>query len=259
MPKDDVGASERAEAILSELGERRRVSVRELAAKLGVSTVTVRKDLVSLEERRLLARVHGAAVIPAHTDEGPFGARVQANAPVKRAIGRAAAKLVQDGDSIAIDSSTTAYQMALNLLDRKDLLVVTTSLRVAMLFMERSTADIVIPGGMVRRASAAVVGGPADFLAGRGRVPKGFFGLTGLSPEHGLLELVLEETEAKRALVGICEQVIALCAADKFGGLGLHSFVPAARVTAIYTDLDSGAEALAPWHAQGTAIHTVQR
>jgi DeoR/GlpR family transcriptional regulator of sugar metabolism len=244
----------REEAILSAVREGARISVAELSNRLAVSAVTIRKDLASLENRGLLQRVHGGAVATIGTDEGPFGVRLHSDGAVKQAIGRAAASLVRDGDSIAIDSSTTAFHLAYHLLDRDGLVVVTYSLRSATLFMEQSNATVIMPGGMLRRASGALVGGRADFLEGRGQLSFGFFGATGVSETLGLLELAPEEAEAKRNLIASCRDVVALCGSDKFGGVGLHSFAAPQAISTIVTDGRVSPEVVSQWRALGVEV-----
>jgi DeoR/GlpR family transcriptional regulator of sugar metabolism len=248
-------STKREEAILSAVREGGRITVTELSDRLAVSAVTIRKDLASLESRGLLLRVHGGAVAPVGTDEGPFGARLHINAATKQAIGRAAAPLVRDGDSIAIDSSTTAYHLAYHLLDRDALVVVTYSLRLATLLMEQSNATVIMPGGVLRRASGALVGGRDDFLEGRGQLARGFFGATGVSRTLGLLELAPDEADAKRNLVASCREVVALCTPDKFNGVGLHSFVPPERISTIVTGTGAASEVVSAWRALGVSVH----
>lgn len=249
----------REAVILSAVRENTKTSVAELAERLAVSAVTIRKDLAALESRGLLQRVHGGAVASGGgTEEGPFGARLHANAAAKQAIGRAAAALVADGDSIAIDSSSTAYHLAYQLLERDRLVVVTYSLGIATLFMEQSSATVIMPGGILRRASAALVGGRPDFLEGRGQISYGFFGASGLSETLGLLELTPEEAEAKRNLIGSCREVIALCSSEKFNGVGLHSFASPDLITAIITDDGMSATAATTWRALGIEVERVE-
>src|SRR5690606_35902948 len=121
----------REELILAELDSAGRVTVNDLANRFGVSPVTVRKDLDLLEQRSLLRRVRGGAVAASARDEGAVETRLRADAPAKQAIAAAAASLVEDGDVIALDSSTTSNYLARELLSRTGLMVVTTSLPTA--------------------------------------------------------------------------------------------------------------------------------
>jgi DeoR family transcriptional regulator of aga operon len=248
---------EREQAVLLELESTGRVVVAELAERFGVSTVTVRKTLESLQRRNALRRVRGGAVSSGVTDEGAFEVRVRHAAPAKQAIARAVAQEVDDGDAIAMDSSTSCYYLALELLDRRNLVVITNGMRTAMLFMEQSSAMVLMPGGVLRRSAGSMVGPIGDVLAGRGRVDKGFFGLMGLSVSHGLLDIAVEEAMAKQYLASACERVYGLFDSSKVGKLGLHPFVAAERVYALYTDDGIPADAAASWAAIGARVNTV--
>src|SRR5215210_6640921 len=119
----------REQVILSALRTAGRVAVSELTERFGVSSVTVRKDLDTLERRSLLRRVRGGAVSVGASDEGSFEARFTDSRDRKRAIAKAAAALVQDGDVLALDGSTTVYYLAQEILERRNLVVVTNGLR----------------------------------------------------------------------------------------------------------------------------------
>lgn len=248
---------DREALILEALDVAGAVQVTALASTLGVSAVTVRKDLEQLERRSLLRRIRGGAVPMRSSAEGAYGERMREEARVKRAIGQAAASLVQDGDVVALDSSTTAHAVGVELLDRRDLVVVTQSLPTAMLFLERSNADVVMPGGVLRRQSASLVGSGAEHLVGRGRIAVGFFGCIGLSVERGLLELAPDEAAAKRTLVEACDRVVGLLAAPKVVGFGYHPFVAAEHLSAIITDDRVGERFVADWEAAGVPVTRV--
>mgnify|MGYP001762846516 FL=1 len=161
---------------------------------------------------------------------------------------------MSNGDVIALDSSTSAYFLALELLDRRDLLVVTNSLRTAAVLSEESDATVVLLGGTVRRTSSSTVGDFGDTLAGRGRIQTAFVGVATLSTQRGLLELSVAEAESKRALVSTARSVVALFDSSKLEGFGMYPFVPADRVTRIVTDTDFPAEEQEAWRAAGTEL-----
>jgi DNA-binding transcriptional regulator YhcF (GntR family) len=152
-----IAEHERQQEVLRLLEGTGKVSVPELAQRLGVSVVTVRKDLDALERRRILRRVRGGAVAVRGADEGAFEMRVRYRVPEKQAIARAAAELVRDGDAIGLDCSTTCYHLAREIRDRSGLIVVTNGLRAAEVLSE-SDATVVMPGGTLRRSSWSLVG-----------------------------------------------------------------------------------------------------
>jgi DeoR/GlpR family transcriptional regulator of sugar metabolism len=244
----------REQTILTTLRSCGRVAVNDLARQLGVSAVTVRKDLDSLERRSLLRRVRGGAVGAGGPHEGSFETRLRDSRTTKQAIARAAAELVDDGDVIAIDSSTTAFYLAYELLDRRNLLVVTNSLRVTTLLAEQSSARVLVLGGVLRRSAGSLVGPLGDVVASRGRIAKGFFGLVGLSPIHGLMDISAEETYTKQALAKACVQVFGLFHSVKVRGFGVHPFAAPGMVTGLYTDDGAPPEFVRQWAGLGVPV-----
>src|SRR5690625_451742 len=238
----------RAQTILDTLEEQGAVHVLDLATELDVSAVTIRKDLKALEQRGLLRRTRGGAEPRLRTGEGPFSDRLRVDSAAKRAIATEAATRVEDGDVIALDTSTTTYHLAQRLLRRRGLVVVTSSLRTALLFHEHSDANIVMPGGVVRRESGGMVGSVGDALSGRGRITKTFLGAVGVSATGGLLELAIEESEAKRQLVDASDAIIAVFASTKIPGFGLHTFARPDQVSEIITDAAATPQFAADWN-----------
>jgi DeoR/GlpR family transcriptional regulator of sugar metabolism len=255
MPSLDEFARE--QAILTSLRVTGQVSVSELAVSFGVSAVTVRKDLESLERRTLLRRVRGGAVSVDASDEGAFDMRLRHSPISKQAIARALAPMVRDGDVIAIDASTTSYYLAQELLGRRNLVVITNGLRLAMLLMQQSSARVLVPGGTVRR-SAGSLGGPiGDVLAGRGKIGKGFFGVVGLSTRYGLMDISIEEAQTKRFMAQACDQVYGLFDSSKADGFGLHSFAEPEHIAGLFTDDAVSSDFVAEWAKVGVPVTVI--
>ncbi len=249
----------REQAILTKLNTDGRVVVNALAAEFGVSTVTVRKDLEGLERRSMLRRVRGGAVSVGASDEGAFEMRLRHLREVKQRIARSVAPLVKHGDVIALDSSTTCYYLAKELLDRRDLVVVTNALRLAILLMERSTAMVLMPGGVLRRSAGSMVGPIGDVLTGRGRINKGFFGVVAISEIHGLMDLSAEEAQTKQFMARACDQVYGVFDSSKVGGFGLHSFAAVGEIHALFTDDGIDSTVAARWAELGVPVHLAGR
>jgi DeoR/GlpR family transcriptional regulator of sugar metabolism len=247
----------REQAILDALRSTGHVSVNELAGDFRVSVVTVRKDLEALERRSLLRRVRGGAVGVDASDEGTFETRMRHSTRTKQAIARSAAALVRDGDVIAIDSSTTCFYLAQELLGRRNLVVITNGLRLAVLFMQQSSARVLVPGGVVRRSAGSLVGPIGDALAGRGKISKGFFGVVGLSTLHGLMDIAVEEAQTKRFMADACEQVYGLFDSSKIDGFGLHSFAGPKTIAGLYTDDAADNSFVSLWDDVGVPVTIV--
>ena len=238
---------DREQAILVELDDQGRVQVNQLSTRFGVSAVTIRKDLESLERRAMLRRIRGGALVAERTDEGAFEFRQRVAAKAKRAIARQAATLVRPGDVIAVDSSTTCFYLAEEIADIAPLTVITNGLRTSSHLLAHSTANVIMPGGVLRRASESMVGFFGGVLDGRGRVDAGFFGLVGLSLQRGLLDITPEEAHAKEAMAAVCRRVYGLFDSTKVERFGTHPFVPVDRVTGLISDTGVPAQAHQAW------------
>ncbi|MGI6877227.1 DeoR/GlpR family DNA-binding transcription regulator [Microbacterium sp. gxy059] len=244
----------RSERILRLLENEEQLSVRDLADRVGVSEVTVRKDLDALSRRSLIERVRGGARLRA-AGEGPLALRLGHHAAAKRAIAKRAAELVDPGSVIALDSSSTAYYLALELADRADATIVTNSLRVASQLGEQSDLDVVLLGGSLRRTSFSTVGFPPELLHGYGRIDSAFLGVSGLSADAGLRERSFAEAETKRALAGAAARTVALFDSSKAAGFGQHQVLPASEVHRLITD-DAFPDADA-WRRAGAIVDSV--
>jgi DeoR/GlpR family transcriptional regulator of sugar metabolism len=252
-----IAEHERQQHVLRLLDGQGRVSVSDLIERFGVSAVTIRKDLESLERRRLLRRVRGGAVRHEGADEGAFEMRLRHSVAAKQAIARAAAAYVRDGDAISLDCSTTCYYLALELRARRGLVVVTNGLRAADVLSESDSITVVVLGGTVRKSSQSLVGDVGDVFSSRGRLTVGFFGLRSLSPEHGLMELSLEETTVKRRLAAACDSVYGLFDSSKLGRFALHPFVTTDHLTGLITDECTPDDVMAEWSARGVKVERV--
>ncbi|MGI8492443.1 MAG: DeoR/GlpR family DNA-binding transcription regulator [Acidimicrobiales bacterium] len=242
---------DREQAILLELDQHGRVVVAELSIRFGVSAVTIRKDLENLERRSMLRRIRGGALVAQRSDEGAFEFRQRVAPRAKRAIARRAAELVHPGDVIAMDSSTTCFYLAEELVDITPLTVITNGLRASAYLLSYSTATVIMPGGVLRRASESMVGFFGGVLDGRGRVDKGFFGLVGLSLQRGLLDITPEEAHAKEAMAAVCRQVYGLFDSTKVERFGTHPFVTVEQVTGLTSDTGVPVDIRRQWTEAG--------
>jgi DeoR/GlpR family transcriptional regulator of sugar metabolism len=173
--------------------------------------------------------------------------RLRVQAAEKRAIARAAAAMVGDGEAVALDSSTTAFYIAVELRDRQELVVVTNGLRVAAALADAPGVSVIVPGGILRLAAMSLVGDFASAVLRTTSIGKGFFGARGVSLDRGLMDLNPEEVRIKRELADVCERVIGVFDHTKWRRSALLSFVPAQRVSAIVTDAQAPPELVVAW------------
>ncbi|TXS46448.1 DeoR/GlpR transcriptional regulator [Streptomyces sp. uw30] len=245
-------AEQRRALILDEVRRRGGVRVNELTRKLGVSDMTVRRDLDALARQGVLEKVHGGAVpvVEASTHEPGFEAKSGLELTAKEDIARAAAELVAPGSAIALSGGTTTFALAHQLVDVPDLTVVTNSVRVADVFhaAQRTTgprqgaATVVLTGG-VRTPSDSLVGPVADQAIAALHFDVLFLGVHGISVEAGLSTPNLAEAETNRRLVQSARRVVVIADHTKWGVVGLSSFAALEQVDTLVTDAGLESEA----------------
>jgi DeoR/GlpR family transcriptional regulator of sugar metabolism len=228
---------ERLDRIVMVIQERGRVSVAELCERFGVSAVTIRSDLSTLEHQGLLIRTHGGAMLKANSgSELAFDFRRGLYPAEKERIGCAAAAMVLDGEAIALDASTTAWQVARHLKARHELTVVTNGLFIALEFVDSPAVTVVMPGGSLRAASASLVGDLGADILERYNVQKGFFGARGFTIAEGLTDVNQYEVELKRRMVQRCKQVVAVVDSSKWGQVAFATFAGLDDVDSVIVD-----------------------
>ena len=242
-------ARHRQSLILQAVRSDGSARVSDLTQRLGVSDMTIRRDLEVLAREGLVDKVHGGAVLPGtpSSHEPGFEAKLVLERPEKTAIARAAAKMVTPGTAVALAAGTTTFALAQCLVDVPGLTIVTNSLRVANLFSGSRGADgttIVLTGGM-RTPSDALVGPVADLTIKSLHFDTLFLGCTGLDPEVGLTTPNLAEAETNRALINRARRVVVLADHSKWGVVSLASFASVDKVNVLVTDALLPAEARA--------------
>ena len=255
QPTIDLYLEERRQAILDLLQGTGRVTVTDLSLRFGVSEVTVRADLQALAERKLLVRTHGGAVPAANgMSELALVLRRQHQVKEKGRIGAAGAQLVEDGDAIFLDSSSTSLTIAYHLKAHHHLTVITNGLEVARELFDAPGVELVMVGGVLQRATASLVGAHGLDAIGGFHLGKGFFGAHGISQEAGLTDVSADEAAVKRPLVAMCRQVFAVLDATKWGRVGLASFAAVTQLRAIITDVDAPPAMVGEFRAQGIEV-----
>jgi DeoR/GlpR family transcriptional regulator of sugar metabolism len=254
-----VSQDERMQQVLRMLETRDSVRVAELSKVFSVSEVTVRSDLAELARRGLVARVRGGVrPLQQGQSELAFDIRLRLHAEPKRAIARAAAAMVDDGEAVALDSSTTAYYLALELREKRELVVVTNGLLIAAALADAPGINVLVTGGLLRLQAMSLVGDLGADVLHATRINKGFLGARGLSLERGLMDLNPEEVRIKQQMADACERVIGIFDGTKWNRNALLSFVPADRVHAIVTDASAPADQVDAWRSRGVDVITAE-
>jgi DeoR/GlpR family transcriptional regulator of sugar metabolism len=215
--------------------------VAELEEQFGVSSMTARRDLDGLERRGPARRTHGGAVLPAFTaHEDSFASRLEVATEAKRALARAAADRVQEGESLFVDSSTSGYHVARALLDRGvPATVITNSLPVMELVAAHQSAavELVGVGGMLRRLTRSFVGPFAVHTVLGHIADRLFFSVKGVTPDGALTDPDSLEAEVKRAMVAHAEHPVLLLDESK---LATHGRSVLGRLADVSTVLAHG-------------------
>lgn len=229
---------ERRQTLIDLLHQQPGMRVPDIAKNLNVSEGTVRNDLNALETEGRLTRFHGGAILTAQRNlhNASFADRHQAHAAEKEAIAHEAAELVQDGDSILLDASSTAYSLALVLETRQRLRVVTNGLDVARLLAKNHSNTVILIGGILNPNGSSLTGLFSEQAMRELHVQKAFFSSSGFSVARGMTEVHLEEAQLKRKAVESAQQVIALIDSSKLGHEDLTPVVRPEQISCLYTD-----------------------
>lgn len=220
-------ADNRKSMILRMLQKQGSVAVTDLSEHFSVSPGTVRNDLDTLQRQGMLKRTHGGAVaietacFP-EVETSPVSDRKILNAGWKAQIGMAAAQMVQDGETIFLDSSTTTFFLASHLKERKGLIIITNSERIVMELSNIEDILIVCTGGLLRKKNLSYVGKSAETLLKSGAyvADRMFFSCYGISMEFGIFDSSEEEANIKKAMLQSARTATLLCDQSKFDKVG---------------------------------------
>jgi DeoR/GlpR family transcriptional regulator of sugar metabolism len=210
-----------------------RSHVAELAAEFGVSDMTVRRDLRDLEREGKLTRVHGGAV--GVTQERPFAEIEVERFDRKDAIGAAAAKLIEDGQTVILDVGTTTLQLARHLHER-ELTVITSNLAVYEELLPHESIELVLLGGVVRRNYRSLVGMLTEDALSELRADIAFLGASGVEEDLGVVDTTMVEVPIKRAMMAASGRSILLADSAKFEMRGVVRVCGADQLDALVTD-----------------------
>ncbi|KAA3658510.1 MAG: DeoR/GlpR transcriptional regulator [Chloroflexi bacterium] len=250
---------ERHEQIIQLMLQKQSVTVAELSTHFSVSPVTIRSDLNLLAEKGKVVRTHGGARLGDERtrQENSINVRQRIKAAEKQWIGRLAASLVQPGESILLDASTTAIAVGQALKRRTDLYnitVVTTGIWTALEMLGCTHLEVVLTGGRVRSSTGSIAGLVANDVLSRFYFDKAFLGAWGISGSGGLMDSPLIEVEIKQTVISRCIEVIAVVDGSKFGRTSLATIVPLSDVSRIVTDEGAPPQLINAFRRQGVEI-----
>jgi len=244
---------QRKQTILEQLTREGRVVVGELSASFGVSEDTVRRDLREMDANGLLQRVHGGA-LPRSAALADFATRQTLVPDEKRAIGKAAASLVCNGQVVFIDGGTSAVQMARQLDLTLRATVITHSPSVAVELLHHPHIDVMLIGGRLFKHSVVSVGVDAAEQIGRIRADSYFMGVSGIHPQAGLCTGDAEEASIKRALMHASARTVVLASSEKLGVGSPFCVAPVSAAQVLVVSANTPEEFLAPYRKWGLQI-----
>jgi len=230
---------ERRMNILKMLSANNQVFVQDLSKEFGVSEVTIRNDLEQLEVKKLLIRARGGAMSLEHvvSYDQQLGEKHKLNMAEKSRIGKAAAKLIKDSDTIIVDSGTTTLEVVKNIQDSmSNLTVITNALNIANQLIGNQNISLIIPGGVLRKNSLSLIGPLAERNFKNFYVDKVFLGVDGFDTRTGISTPNMEEAYLNQIMIDIAREVIVVTDSSKFRRKSLAFICPNNRIDTVVTD-----------------------
>ncbi|WP_101845390.1 DeoR/GlpR family DNA-binding transcription regulator [Halobacillus sp. Marseille-P3879] len=230
--------SERRNKILQLLDEKKRVTVKELAAHIGVSEATLRTDLNKMEEDGLLKRTHGGAMLNEDSDnETSFSAREKKNREEKTIIADTAFELIEEKQCILLDASSTALELARHLKNQPiRLTVVTSGVLTALELKENPDITVILIGGVLTNRSSSIEGTLGLSILEHVNVDIMFTSGNGFSVENGLTDFNLYEVALKKELIKKSNKIVALVDSSKIGKSSSAVFATPEEIDILITD-----------------------
>lgn len=230
----------RRSMILQKLKTDSSVAVSELSKEFGVSEVTIRKDLNTLYKRNLVIRTHGGAMLGANSvatyDDVHINNKRFLHYREKQSIGKVAAGLIEDGDTILLDSGTTALEVARNFHRFQRLTIITNAINVALEVLQYKRFNVILMGGNVREPSQSTVGPIAESNLKLFYCDKLFLGVDSFNLESGLSTPNIEEANINQVMLSRAKEVIAVFDSSKINKRALAFIAPIDNLTTIVTD-----------------------
>lgn len=242
MSTEPIFAEERHRRILSMLKVRSKLFVNELCEIFSVTPATIRNDLNQLERRGLLKRTHGGAISCSKTGfEQTSVQKNHVNADQKRRIAEYAASLIENGDTIALDTGTTTYCLAELLADKTDLTVITTDIRIANLLESYPLTAVILAGGALRKGFSCTTGAITNNVLSSLYADKVFMATNAVNPAGALCTPNIEQARVKQSLLAMGKQSFLLSDSSKFGAHSFARFGSVGDMDTVITDseLDS--------------------
>jgi DeoR family transcriptional regulator of aga operon len=254
-----MAKEQRRRVIRSLIESNSQANVGELARRFRVSEVTIRSDLSALARVGALVRVHGGALPPGDSEDLPITVKQTLYHAEKVRIATAAAALIQDGETVLLDSGTTTAEIARQIrgLKLRSLNVITNALNIAVLLANAHHVNLIIPGGILRRKSWSLAGPQAEQALRDLQADRFFLGVDSLDPEIGLMTPHVLEAKLNALMIRIARQTVAVTDSSKLLRRNLSVIAPVEQVHLLITDSAAAPDAVAAIRARGVEVRLV--
>ena len=240
---DKMNLLKRREAIVALLSKNGFTKVADIANEFGVSSETIRKDLLALETDKTVVRAHGGVQLVSEKSESMYDRRRALNTEQKRFIGELALGLINDHETVFLDYGTTTYALAERLVDSElEITVVTNTLPIAMLLSEHPTIQLIVLGGMLRKNENSLYGPQAEKAISELFFNIGFFGCAGVSSLAGVTNFHPLEVATSRVAFEHCERKALLVDRTKFEEFASHKMADISEFSYMVSDMEPGPE-----------------
>lgn len=243
--------------IIEEIDLNGKVTVSDLSKKLNISAVTIRNDLAHLEKQHMLIRARGGAIKVKHYRMGidpPISDKQKEYLKEKQQIAEAAVRLIEEGDTIIIDSGTTTTEIAKNLEAFSNLTIITHALNIAVILSEYKGFNIFMPGGSLRKSSLSLVGSVAGEHMKRFYCDKLFLGVDGIDSAKGLSTPNTEEAYLNSIMIEMARKVIIVTDSRKFHRKRFAFISDLSKIDVVITDSGISDEDHAKLNNQGIEV-----
>jgi DeoR family transcriptional regulator of aga operon len=232
-----ISQHERHQHIINRLQKEGYVKVLDLCKELNVSSVTIRKDLQLLEDKKLLYRTHGGVTLNnPYAADRPVNEKEKIRSTEKTLIGQAAARLIEENDCIIIGSGTSVLALAKQIHPKGTLTVITAALNVSLELTHHPNVEVIQLGGMLRKSSSSTTGPYAEKVLDDFSCNKLFLGVDGIDIEFGLTTTNAMEAHLNRKMIAAAQRTIVLADSSKFGKRGFGRICGLEEVDQVITD-----------------------
>jgi DeoR family transcriptional regulator, aga operon transcriptional repressor len=247
---------ERRLRILDLLRDHGRVTVEALSHRFATSTVTIRSDLAALEADGALLRTHGGALQRQDDDDQPLTVKRTLHHAEKVRIAKAAVALIQDGETIILDSGTTTAEIAKQIrrLDVRSINVITNALNVATLLADVPSVRLIMPGGILRPESNSLSGHIAEAALANLQADRLFLGADALDPERGVMTPHLPEAVLNARMIAISRQVVAVADSSKLMRRNISLIARVEQLHMLITDSGANPAVVAELQRRGIEV-----